>query len=89
MISVNVGVSLKQGSIAQTNIKHFDTLPFGYTCVGLELNLNPNSKIPKCIQSTAINCNPNKGEIKFVYKYSKMKDRNKMHISSVRVKDVK
>ena len=45
MISVNGVVSLKQGSIPQTNIKHLTlNLPFGYTHADLKLDPNPNSK---------------------------------------------
>ena len=55
-------------------------LPFGSPWVDLEFNLNPNS---------ILYCNSNKGKIKSECKFSRVRDRNKMHIYSFRVKDVK
>ena len=64
-------------------------LPFGYTCADLKFDPNPNSRFQKYIQSTKDNYSPNKGKVKSVYKYPNMRDRNKTHICSFRVKDVK
>ena len=57
-------------------------LPSGYTCVDLKLNPNPNSKfqnVSKAQQLIVIQTKANKIH----------RDRNKMHICLVRVKDVK
>ena len=72
-------------SISQTYIKHLIFyLPFGCTCVDLKLDPNQNSKIYPRHKN-----NHRKGKVKSVYKYSKIREENKMCIYSFRVKDVK
>ena len=73
----------------QASIKHLTFhLPFG--CIHVKLKLIPNPipnflEIPKFIQSTRTIIFPEKG----MYRCSKMRERSKTYICSLKVKDVK
>ena len=76
----------KRRDISQTNIKHLTFyLPFGCTQVKQELIPNPipNSKIPKFIQDTRIAIFSENAQSESMYKYSQMREGNKVHVYSI------